>query len=136
MLIRQGLTCRYQEAHDRGIRARELADRLRVAEINRDLAEARESQQAARLRAQAEMANIEAAEFARVLAENKKAEQLRLVQVSPHMHPSQLREKASESMAFGPIASSGNTVLFSAWSGYFQAHRPGRQWHHLVLRSS
>ncbi|KAK9865451.1 hypothetical protein WJX84_000287 [Apatococcus fuscideae] len=71
---------RYQEAHDRGIRAKELADRLRAAETNRDLAEARESQQAARLRAQAEMATIEAAEFARVLAENKKAEQLRLTQ--------------------------------------------------------
>ena len=73
---------RYQEAFDRGIRAKELADRKRAAEINRDLAEAREAQQAARLRAQAEMATIEAAEFARVLSENKKAEQLRNAQAS------------------------------------------------------
>ncbi len=79
---RDAWACRYQEAHDRGIRTKELADRLRAQEINRDLAEARESQQAARLRAQAEMANIEAAEFARVLAENKKAEQLRHAQVT------------------------------------------------------
>ena len=111
-----GLPCRYQEAHDRSIRAKELADRLRAAEINRDLAEARESQQAARLRAQAEMANIEAAEFARVLAENKKAEQIRLVQVSFTCLPCFLWDRNQGTLRFSETLACALAILW--W--YFQ----------------
>ncbi|KAK9811804.1 hypothetical protein WJX72_010377 [[Myrmecia] bisecta] len=69
---------RYSEAYEREWRTKERAARQRAEAINRDLTAAREAQQAARVRAQAEMAAVESEEFQRVLEENRREEQKKI----------------------------------------------------------
>ena len=73
---------RYTEAYEREWRQKEKAAREHVAATNRDLAQARAAQQAARVAAQADMAHLEAQEFHRVLEENRQKEHQRLEQVT------------------------------------------------------
>ena len=53
-----------------------------MAATNRDLAQARAAQQAARVAAQADMARLEAQEFHRIVEENRHSEQQQLEKVS------------------------------------------------------
>ena len=73
---------RYTEAYEREWRQKERAARERVAATNRDLAQARAAQQAARVAAQADMARLEAQEFHRIVEENRHIEQQQLQKVS------------------------------------------------------
>ncbi len=73
--------CRYTEAYEREWRQKEKAARERVAATNRDLAQARAAQQAARVAAQADMARLEAQEFHRIVEENRHSEQQQLEKV-------------------------------------------------------
>ena len=73
---------RYTEAYEREWRQKERAARERVAATNRDLAEARAAQQAARVAAQADMARLEAQEFHRIVEENRHIEQQQLEKAS------------------------------------------------------
>ena len=52
-----------------------------MAATNRDLAQARAAQQAARVAAQADMARLEAQEFHRIVEENRHSEQQQLAKV-------------------------------------------------------
>lgn len=52
-----------------------------MAATNRDLAQARAAQQAARVAAQADMARVEAQEFHRIVEENRHSEQQQLEKV-------------------------------------------------------
>ena len=72
---------RYTEAYEREWRQKEKATRERVAATNRDLAQARAAQQAARVAAQADMARLEAQEFHRIVEENRHIEQQTLQKV-------------------------------------------------------
>ena len=53
-----------------------------MAATNRDLAQARAAQQAARVAAQADMARLEAQEFHRIVQENRHSEQQQLEKVN------------------------------------------------------
>ena len=75
------MACRYTEAYEREWRQKEKAARERVAATNRDLAQARAAQQAARVAAQADMARLEAQEFHRIVEENRHSEQQQLEKV-------------------------------------------------------
>ena len=75
------IACRYTEAYEREWRQKEKAARERVAATNRDLAQARAAQQAARVAAQADMARLEAQEFYRIVEENRHSEQQQLEKV-------------------------------------------------------
>ena len=81
LLHTMSLKCRYTEAYERELRQKEKAARERVAATNRDLAEARAAQQAARVAAQADMARLEAQEFHRIVEENRHSEQQQLEKV-------------------------------------------------------
>lgn len=72
---------RYTEAYEREWRQKEKAAHERVAATNRDLAQARAAQQAARVAAQADMARLEAQEFHRIVEENRHIEQQQLQKV-------------------------------------------------------
>lgn len=76
------VVCRYTEAYEREWRQKEKAARERVAATNRDLAQARAAQQAARVAAQADMARLEAQEFHRIVEENRHVEQQQLQKVT------------------------------------------------------
>ena len=76
------LLYRYTEAYEREWRQKEKAARERVAATNRDLAQARAAQQAARVAAQADMARLEAQEFHRIVEENRHIEQQKLQKVT------------------------------------------------------
>lgn len=77
---------RYTEAYEREWRQKEKAARERVAATNRDLAQARAAQQAARVAAQADMARLEAQEFHRIVEENRHIEQQQLQKVAVSSH--------------------------------------------------
>ena len=78
---------RYTEAYEREWRQKEKAAREHVAATNRDLAQARAAQQAARVAAQADMARLEAQEFHRIVEENRHSEQQQLEKVcQTHTH--------------------------------------------------
>ena len=80
------LLYRYTEAYEREWRQKEKAARERVAATNRDLAQARAAQQAARVAAQADMARLEAQEFHRIVEENRYIEQQKLQKVTGCTH--------------------------------------------------
>ncbi len=80
-VVASGSAFRYTEAYEREWRQKEKAARERVAATNRDLAQARAAQQAARVAAQADMARLEAQEFHRIVEENRHSEQQQLEKV-------------------------------------------------------
>ncbi|KAL3159958.1 Cilia- and flagella-associated protein 45 [Trebouxia sp. C0009 RCD-2024] len=86
---------RYTEAYEREWRQKEKAAHERVAATNRDLAQARAAQQAARVAAQADMARLEAQEFHRIVEENRHIEQQ---QLQKEMTAMQLREHHKEEL--------------------------------------
>lgn len=81
MIAKHACPNRYTEAYEREWRQKEKAARERVAATNRDLAQARAAQQAARVAAQADMARLEAQEFHRIVEENRHIEQQQLQKV-------------------------------------------------------
>ena len=81
-MLSTSLLYRYTEAYEREWRQKEKAARERVAATNRDLAQARAAQQAARVAARADMARLEAQEFHRIVEENRHIEQQKLQKVT------------------------------------------------------